>query len=96
MPVWSRNRRRVGFDCLVMSVARLLIDMSQESGCHDNKPDKPGLSELAAQPTTVTCSGAPSHCRPSAQDKAPRVSLAHLEGPGRGQAPEHPRSITAA
>jgi hypothetical protein len=46
MPVWSRNRRRVGFDSLVMSVAKLLIDMSQESGCHDKKPDKPRLSEI--------------------------------------------------
>ena len=74
MPVLRRNRRRVGFDSLVMSVAKLLIDMSQESGCHDNKPHKPGLSVLAARPTTVTCSGAPSHCRSSAQDNAPRLS----------------------
>jgi hypothetical protein len=27
----------------------------------------------------ATCSGAPFHCRPSAQNKAPRITLAHLE-----------------
>ena len=30
MPVLSRNRRRVGFDSLVMSVAKLLIDMNHD------------------------------------------------------------------
>ena len=35
MPVLSRNRRRVGFDSLVMSVAKLLIDRNEGSSSPD-------------------------------------------------------------